>query len=111
MRTAEIFRAVKSGQRPPAPAERCPEGWRELVLTCWAQNPTKRPPISEVCAALARITIQCSSEVEGRATTDHATEHAWSESDPPHRLTAPSEERLPREGSGSRSSTSSPGIQ
>ena len=55
MLPVQIIQAVKAGQRPPAPAETCPEGWRQLVLSCWAQTPHKRPAIDQVCEVLANI--------------------------------------------------------
>lgn len=43
----QLFRAVTNGQRPSLPAT-LPEQWRKLIEMCWANEPDKRPTMSDV---------------------------------------------------------------
>jgi hypothetical protein len=45
---------VVEGQREEF-EEECPEGYIELVVKCWHQDPAQRPQIDQVLMELARI--------------------------------------------------------
>jgi len=43
----------QSGSRPPF--SHCPPLWSQLIGNCWVQEPTKRPPFSEIMQHLKSL--------------------------------------------------------
>ncbi|KAK8897116.1 hypothetical protein M9Y10_015050 [Tritrichomonas musculus] len=46
-----LMKAVSNEERPPIPDYVAPH-WKELIENCWAQNPTDRPPFTDICDVL-----------------------------------------------------------
>ena len=66
-RTADIFRAVRAGARPPLPDEPAMQAvssggllpaWFGLVTHCWLHEAEERPTMEQVCAALESIHLE-----------------------------------------------------
>lgn len=76
-RTAEIFRAVRAGMRPPLPADAddvlplvgseahgALSSWFGLVADCWAHDPEARPSMEEVTAELEMIDLHAVQAID-----------------------------------------------
>ncbi|CAL4125551.1 unnamed protein product, partial [Meganyctiphanes norvegica] len=48
----QIMEQVESGGRPPLPSAGVSRELRELIISCWAQNPSLRPSFEEILGAL-----------------------------------------------------------
>ena len=48
---ADIFADKLSGKRPEFQSD-FPQNWRELIESCWAQDPQKRPSMRDICKIL-----------------------------------------------------------
>lgn len=56
---ADAHRAIASGKRPyfPLQATQTPDGWKKLILSCWAQSPEERPDATMVVERLEAIVL------------------------------------------------------
>lgn len=61
-----IFRKVSNGCRPSLQhwPKHAPEGWRDLMCSCWEQDPASRPDFKEIYTALQRQTRVHAAKVQ-----------------------------------------------
>lgn len=55
----EAHRAIASGKRPyfPLQSVQTPDGWKKLILSCWAQTPDERPDATMLVERLEAIVL------------------------------------------------------
>lgn len=55
--TLQIMETIEAGGRPPLPSGGVSPELRELITSCWAQNPSLRPSFEEILGALDAAAI------------------------------------------------------
>ena len=56
----QIMQTVEAGGRPPLTTMAVSQELRELITSCWAQNPSLRPSFEEILGALETAAIPVS---------------------------------------------------
>ncbi|KAK9826762.1 hypothetical protein WJX81_007239 [Elliptochloris bilobata] len=54
MSSSQVFYKVLMGYRPPVP-ECMPQGFKDLLVACWDENPINRPPFEDIVRWLRKL--------------------------------------------------------
>ncbi|XP_071537331.1 uncharacterized protein [Panulirus ornatus] len=56
----QIMETIEAGNRPPLPSSGVSQELKELITSCWAQNPSLRPSFEEILGALESAAVPAS---------------------------------------------------
>ena len=69
--TQIIAKVANENLRPPVPRD-CP--WKDIMVTCWAENPLDRLEFSEIVEAFTNLKSKCSEKALAAKKSDSIEE-------------------------------------